>query len=310
MASANSSNFAGSDNGQRGTGFRDTVALIGLGPMGAPIARHIADAGYRLRIWNRTRSTAEAFQGVASAADRVDQLSSRVVISALPDVDQLNQLTPSPVIQQWERDGTTHLVVLSTTSPEKIRALAGRLAPWGITVVDAAMSGGDAGARAGTLSLMVGASAETFNEVLPLLRTFATTIENMGPTGAGAAAKLCNQIVVAGTLVSLAEALDLARRAGLSDQQLVGVLKGGLASSAVLDLKAAKFLERNYDLGGSAVNQLKDLRYAVALGDAVGARLALAREAAALFEDVVQSGFGDLDHAVVQELLTTNRINT
>jgi 2-hydroxy-3-oxopropionate reductase len=202
------------------------------------------------------------------------------------------------------------LVVLSTTSPEKIRALAGRLAPWGITVVDAAMSGGDAGARAGTLSLMVGASAETFNEVLPLLRTFATTIENMGPTGAGAAAKLCNQIVVAGTLVSLAEALDLARRAGLSDQQLVGVLKGGLASSAVLDLKAAKFLERNYDLGGSAVNQLKDLRYAVALGDAVGARLALAREAAALFEDVVQSGFGDLDHAVVQELLTTNRINT
>ena len=283
----------------------DTVGLIGLGPMGAPIAGHIAKSGYSLRVWNRTKATAEALKPFADVADGVAHLCSRMVLSALPDIDQLDQLTPSPVLAQWERDGTSRLIVLSTTSPDKVRALAARLAPFGISVVDAAMSGGDAGATAGTLSLMVGAEPQVFQDVLPLLQTFAATIENMGPTGAGATAKLCNQLVVAGTLVSLAEALQLARKAGLSDRQLVAVLKGGLASSAVLDLKAAKLLGRSYELGGSAVNQLKDLHYAVALGDGVGARLPLARESAALFEEAVSQGLGEFDHAVIQELLET-----
>ncbi|MFK0004793.1 NAD(P)-dependent oxidoreductase [Paenarthrobacter sp. NPDC090522] len=302
MTSANWSEPAGG-------GPADTVGLIGLGPMGAPIAGHIADAGYRLRVWNRTRETAEQLRPHAEVADGVERLSSRVILSALPDIDHLDRLTPSSVLEQWQHDGTARLIVLSTTSPDKVRALAARVAPFDITVVDAAMSGGDAGATAGTLSLMVGADRETFGDLLPLLRTFATTIENMGPLGTGAAAKLCNQLVVAGTLVSLAEALHLARKSGLSDSQLARVLKGGLASSAVLDLKADKLLGRTYELGGSAVNQLKDLRYAVALGDDVGARLPLARESAALFEEAVNQGLGGHDHAVIQEVLEAPQLH-
>ncbi|WP_138416787.1 NAD(P)-dependent oxidoreductase [Sinomonas gamaensis] len=293
MGSANSSDPAG---GQ-------TVALIGLGPMGAPIARHIAEHGYALQVWNRTAEKAEAFRGLAKVAANPADLAAAVVISALPDVDQLSELTPSSVLEQWARSGTRYLLVLSTTSPDKVHSLAARALRHGIRVVDAPMSGGDAGAQAGTLSLMVGAEPEDFAELRPLLETFATTVQNMGTTGAGAAAKLCNQIVVAGTLVALAESLDLARRAGLSQEQLVGVLKGGLAASAVLDLKAEKLLNREYGLGGSAVNQLKDLRYAVGLGNRLGAELPVTRETTSLFETAVRMGLGEKDHSVVQELL-------
>jgi 2-hydroxy-3-oxopropionate reductase len=271
--------------------------------MGAPIARHIAGHGYALQVWNRTAEKAEAFRGTAKVAASPADLAAAVVISALPDVDQLSELTTSSVLEQWSRSGTRYLLVLSTTSPDKILSLAARLSPLGITVVDAPMSGGDAGAQAGTLSLMVGADPEDFAELRPLLETFASTVQNMGPTGTGAVAKLCNQVVVAGTVVALAESLDLARRAGLSQAQLVEVLKGGLAASAVLDLKAQKLLDRDYALGGSAVNQLKDLRYAVRLGNRLGAELPVTRETTSLFETAVSMGLGEKDHSVVQELL-------
>ena len=271
--------------------------------MGAPIARHLAEHGYALQVWNRTAEKTEAFRGNAKVVATPADLAAAVVLSALPDVDQLTELTPSSVLERWVQNRTRYLIVLSTTSPDKMLSLSARLAPYGIRVVDAPMSGGDAGARAGTLSLMVGADPEDFAELRPLLETFATTIQNMGPTGAGAVAKLCNQIIVAGTLVALAESLDLARRAGLSQSQLVDVLKGGLAASAVLDLKAQKLLTRDYELGGSAVNQLKDLRYAVGLGNRLGAELPVTRETTSLFETAVSMGLGQRDHSAVQELL-------
>ncbi|PFG51026.1 2-hydroxy-3-oxopropionate reductase [Amycolatopsis sulphurea] len=273
------------------------VGVIGLGPMGAPVAGHIARAGFPVRVWNRTRAKAAAFAAAGHPAD----LSAEVVLSALPDVDHLERIAPDSVLGTWASRGTTHLVVLSTTSPDKVRDLAARLTRFGIAVVDAPMSGGDAGARAGTLSLMVGGAAEDVAVVEPVLRTFSSTVEHMGPVGAGTAAKLCNQIVVATTLVGLAESLDLAQRAGLSGPQLVRVLEGGLASSAVLDAKAAKILHREYSLGGSTDNQVKDLRYAVALADRLGARLTQTREAAALFEETVRSGLGGADHSAVFE---------
>lgn len=286
-----------------GSANLNDAALIGLGPMGAPIARHIAEHGYALQVWNRTAEKAEAFRGTAKVATDPADLAAVVVISALPDVDQLSELAPSSVLEQWARSGTRYLLVLSTTSPDKILSLAARAAAYGICVVDAPMSGGDAGAQAGTLSLMVGADPADFAELRPLLETFASTVQNMGPTGSGAVAKLCNQVVVAGTLVALAESLDLARRAGLSQAQLVEVLRGGLAASAVLDLKAQKLLERDYALGGSAVNQLKDLRYAVGFGNRLGAELPVTRETTSLFEAAVRTGLGEKDHSVVQELL-------
>lgn len=276
--------------------------MLGLGPMGAPVARHIARAGFPLQVWNRTRATADEFGH--RAVTRPEELRAGVVLSALPDIDQLDQIAPEPVVRRWAAQGTTHVAVLSTTSPDKVHGLADRLGRHGLAVLDAPMSGGDAGARAGTLSLMVGAGPEAYRTVEPVLRSFATTVEHMGPPGAGSAAKLCNQVIVAGTLVAVAEALDLGRRAGLSGEQLVRVLQGGLAAGAVLDAKAAKILHRDYRLGGSAANQVKDLRYATALADTLGAGLPQTRRTRALFEEVLRRGLGDADHAAVYEVVS------
>jgi 3-hydroxyisobutyrate dehydrogenase-like beta-hydroxyacid dehydrogenase len=282
-----------------------TVGVVGLGPMGAPVAGHVARAGFPLQVWNRTRAKADEFGGRAVA--RPEALRAQIVLSALPDVDQFDEIAPGPVVRRWAEHGTTHLVVLSTTSRDKVRGLAERLGRFGVAVVDAPMSGGDVGARAGTLSLMVGASPEAYGHVEPVLRSFATTVEHMGPPGAGTVAKLCNQVIVAATLVSVAEALDLARRAGLSGEQVVRVLQGGLAASAVLDAKAAKILQREYSLGGSAANQVKDLRYAITLADELGARLPQTRRTGAVFEELLHRGLGGVDHAAVLEVVSAQQ---
>ncbi|MBP2063205.1 NAD(P)-dependent oxidoreductase [Streptomyces iranensis] len=279
-----------------------TVAMVGLGPMGAPVAGHLARAGFPLQVWNRTRERAEAFgdRAVAHPGD----LRAEIVLSALPDVDQFDEIAPDPVIREWAGHGTTHVVVLSTTSREKAGRLAERLGGFGIAVVDAPMSGGDAGARAGTLSLMAGATPKAYRHVEPVLRSFAATVEHMGPPGTGTVAKLCNQVIVAATLLSVAEALDLARRAGLRGEQLVRVFRGGLAASAVLEAKAAKILQREYGLGGSAANQVKDLRYAAELADELGARLPQSRRTGEVFAELLGRGLGGEDHSAVYEVLS------
>ncbi|WP_185276201.1 NAD(P)-dependent oxidoreductase [Leifsonia shinshuensis] len=270
--------------------------------MGLPIAGHLVSAGHDVTLFNRTRSVAESVTGATVVGSPAD-LAAEVVFSALPDIDQFDALVDDATLHRWRASGTRTLVVLSTTSPEKVRTLEARAARAGIDVADAPMSGGDAGARAGTLSLMVGASDETFELLLPLLRGFATTIEHFGPPGAGSAAKLCNQLVVAGTLAALAESVDLGRRAGLSVEQLMTVFHGGLASSRVLDLKEDKLLHREYSLGGSTVNQLKDLDYAVRLAEEVGAPLAHTRAARELYRRAERSGYGQADHSAVQEVV-------
>lgn len=270
--------------------------------MGLPIAGHLVSAGHDVTVFNRTRSIAEGVSG-ATVACSPAELAGEVVFSVLPDIDQFDALVDDRTLRAWHASGTRILTVLSTTSPEKVRALAARAALSGIGVADAPMSGGDAGARAGTLSLMVGSSDETYDQLLPLLRDFATTIQRFGPPGAGSAAKLCNQLVVAGTLAALAESIDLGRRAGLRVEQLMIAFRGGLAASRVLDLKEDKLLRRDYSLGGSTANQLKDLDYAVRLGEEVGAPLAHTRAARELYRRAEGAGYGHADHSAVQEVV-------
>ncbi|GAB3402443.1 NAD(P)-dependent oxidoreductase [Schumannella luteola] len=278
------------------------AAVLGLGPMGRPIAEHLA-ARFATEVWNRTPQVAAELADRARVVARPDAISAAAVFACLPDIDQLDQVAPDAVLTAWRANGVERVVVLSTTSPAKVRGFAARAAASGLAVVDAPMSGGDAGAREARLSLMVGGDAAELEAVRPLLETFATTIRHLGPVGAGAAGKLANQLVVAGTLAALAEALDLARRADVDDVALVDLLRGGLASSAVLDLKADKLLGRHYELGGSTANQVKDLVYATGLADELGAELRLSRAALDLYRRAVDAGFGQQDHAAVQEIL-------
>lgn len=279
-----------------------SVSVLGLGPMGMPIARNLLASGTPTAVWNRTRARAEEI-GADSArvADTVADAAAGVVLSVLPDVPQLRSLLDEAALSAFG-EARTVLVITSTTSPEQVRALGEDLAPHGIRVLDAPMSGGVAGASAGTLSMMVGGDEADVATVRPVLEVIGGTLTHLGPLGAGALAKLCNQVVVAGTLASLAEAFGLARAGGLDPAQLARVLSSGLAASEVLTQKQAKLLEREYSLGGSTDNQVKDLRYATAAMEQVGVTGRLSPVLLEMFSELVERGAGQDDHAAVQEL--------
>lgn len=279
-----------------------TVSVLGLGPMGAPIARNLLASGRPTTVWNRTRLRAEAFAADgARVADTVADAAADVVLVVLPDVPQLREILDEAALAALEATGSL-LVITSTTSPEQVRALAEELAPRGVRVLDAPMSGGVAGAAAGTLSLMVGGAEEDVARARPVLETIGGTLTHLGPLGAGSLAKLCNQVVVAGTLASLAEAYGLARAGGIDAEGLTEVLAGGLAASEVLTQKRDKLLQRDYTLGGSTDNQVKDLRYATAALEQAGVAGRLTPVLLAAYTEVVERGGGQLDHAAVQEL--------
>jgi 2-hydroxy-3-oxopropionate reductase len=278
--------------------------------MGMPIAANLIVAGFNVSVWNRTRSVATSFEPTARAPERLEDLDSTVILSVLPDVDQLEALASSDVLAAWQTAGTDRIIIMSTTSPAKVKRFAATAAAYGIAVIDAPMSGGDKGARDATMSVMVGSSPEQFASIKPILDAIAGTIERMGDVGSGSVAKLCNQVIVASTLTAVAESLALARAYGLDLERLVRIFQGGLADSAVLDHKRDKLLKRTYALGGSAKNQLKDLEYAHSAADTVGLRTDVLSTVETLFAEVVSSGLGEEDHAVVQELFlgsTTHR---
>lgn len=282
---------------------RPTVSVIGLGPMGDPIARNLVAAGHDVTVWNRTPAVSAPFKALgARVAERPADAAADVMFSVLPDVDQLVALIDGETLDAWASAPAARLVVMSTTSPGKIHDLASRLIGSGIRVVDAPMSGGDKGARNASLSIMVGAEDSDWELISPILADIASTVERFGAPGAGSIAKLCNQIVVAGTLTALAEAFSLAEHTGLDPEQLCRVLTGGLASSAVLDLKGRKLLDHEYSLGGSASNQLKDLRYAAEAAQRHDAPAPLTELLTTLFQTVDDRGLGDDDHSVVFEL--------
>jgi 2-hydroxy-3-oxopropionate reductase len=152
------------------------------------------------------------------------------------------------------------------------------------------------------MSIMAGGTAEDFAAVRPVLDTIGGTVLHMGELGAGSLMKLCNQVAVAGILASTAEALALAEDGGLDLDDAVRVLRGGLADSAALALKRDKFLTGDYSVGGSATNQLKDLRYATRTFLTAGSPSPVTALATQLFLDIERRGWGERDHSVVFEL--------
>ena len=266
------------------------VSVIGLGPMGHPITMNLLAAQRPVAVWNRTASRADDL--VAAGARRAQTLAEAaapVILSVLPDVHHLRSLLTSEVTAAWAA-AEAHLVVLSTTGPDKVRDLAGDLAADGIRVIDAPVSGGVAGAEAATLSIMVGGAAEDVAAVRGTLESIGSTVLHLGPLGSGATAKLCNQIVVAGTLASLGEALALARRSGLDTEAVITLLVGGLAGSVVLNQKQENLRNRSYPLGGSTDNQVKDLLYATDAAESVGVPARMVPVLLELFETAVKTG--------------------
>ncbi len=284
------------------------VSLLGLGAMGAPMARVLLDAGVELTLWNRTRSKADAFISAgATVADTPAEAAQQVVLTVLTDLGDVRNVLDGPdgLIAGWERSAVQRpiVVVLGTVSSTAIRELASELFPRGIRVVDAPLSGGVQGAAEARLSIMVGCEPADYDEILPVLALLGRTVRRMGSVGAGQLAKACNQLVVASTVTAISEAMLLARSAGLDLEVLQELLLGGLAGSELLRQKGVNWLTEDFSAGGSAANQVKDLNFALSAAGELKAVLPLASTVRDLFRSLLAHDEGDLDHTAVYRTL-------
>jgi 3-hydroxyisobutyrate dehydrogenase-like beta-hydroxyacid dehydrogenase len=286
----------------------ETVGFIGLGAMGLPMAANLAKAGFDVLAWNRSRPSLDAAVAAGCrAADRPDQVAgaARVVLTMLPDLPQVRALLDGPagLLASAGSGMMDTLVVMGTVSPVAVRALDEELRPRGIEVVDAPVSGGMTGAREAALSIMAGGTEDAVERVRPYLTAMGSTIRRLGDTGAGSLAKACNQLVVAGTLVALAEAVVLSEHGGLEPAAVLDVLAGGLASSEVLTQKRHHLADSDFTPSGPARYLHKDLGFVLDCAADAHVTLPLSATVAALYAAVDVGGLGDLDNSVVLRLL-------
>ncbi|MET3936492.1 NAD(P)-dependent oxidoreductase [Arthrobacter sp. OAP107] len=277
-----------------------SVALLGTGPMGAPIARNILAAGVPLTLWNRTADKARAIGG-GRVAGTPAEAAAGVVLTVLPDLPQVADLLTGEdgLLAGWKAAGIAEpvLVIHGTVSPVAVALFAEDCrSRYGVTVVDAPLSGGTIGAEEGRLSTMAGGPRGTVERLLPLFGLYSSTVVWFGETGAGSTAKACNQIVVSATVTALAEAMAVATATGLDPEKVQSILAGGLANSEVLRQKGRRWIDGDFEGGGSAKNQLKDLNFIGEIAKDAGVELPLSASVRGAFELMVEAGDGDLDH--------------
>lgn len=215
----------------------ERVGFIGLGIMGGPMAGNLLKAGYVLTVWNRTAVKAEplAAMGARVAGSPAEVAAASDVtftcVTASADVEAV--VLGSGGVAEGARPGSIY-VDCSTVAPATARRLHAALAARDVEALDAPVSGGDVGARAGTLAVMVGGERETFERALPVLRAVGKTVVHVGPPGAGQVVKLCNQVAGGLNLLAMAEAISLCRRSGVDPARMLEVVSAGAASSWML----------------------------------------------------------------------------
>ncbi len=284
----------------------ERIGFIGLGIMGRPMARHLVDAGYEVTVWNRTQSkTAELVEAGARLGRSPKDVAahSEITITIVADTPDVRHviLGPDGVID-GARPGTA-VVDMSTVSPVATREIALALAERGVEMLDAPVSGGQRGAIEGTLSIMVGGKPEVFERVLPVFQKMGRNIVHVGESGAGQVAKACNQLVLSLTLLGVAEALTLARKAGVDPAKVRAALLGGFAQSRVLELHGQRMLDGNFEPGFRTRLFHKDMGIVVETGRASGMPLLGAGLAAQLYQMAMSRGLGEMDYSVLARMV-------
>jgi 2-hydroxy-3-oxopropionate reductase len=282
------------------------VGYIGLGIMGASIARNLMKAGHELVVHNRSRQIVEtlASEG-AKAAASPKEVTEQVdfIFTNLPDSPDVEKVVLGENgILSGAHEGLIY-VDNSTIKPETARYLAEELAKVGVKALDAPVSGGDIGAKAGTLTIMVGGDEATFKQTLPLFEAMGKTITYIGERGAGQIAKCANQIIVAGTMVAMAEALVLSQKAGVDPAKVVQAISRGAAQCWALDVKPPKLLKRDLSPGFKAHMQAKDLKIIIDTARTYGMALPQSAIAHQLYEAMCAMGNGELDNSAVVTVL-------
>ncbi|MDQ1076448.1 NAD(P)-dependent oxidoreductase [Microbacterium sp. SORGH_AS_0969] len=276
------------------------LGVWGLGAMGEPMAQHLLSARGALTVHARRERDALIAAGAAWASTaRELAAATDAVLIMLPDLPQLEEHLDGPDGLLAGIEGRPFLLMIgSTSSPVGVRELAERL-PTGIGVVDCPVSGGEDGAKAGTLSIMLGGDSAVADLAAELLAPCGTPIR-LGPLGAGEVAKACNQMVVAATILALGEATELAARSDVDPAALWELLGGGYAGSNLLASRREKLVTGDDSPSGVAGYMVKDLRFAADIAAATDTRPALLPALRAAFDEIVDRGLGERDIAVTR----------
>ena len=239
------------------------IGFIGLGLMGSGMTMNLLKAGFPLTVWNRTPGKMEALVKAGAKAARSPREvaeKSDIVIDIVTDSDDVEQVLLGPYgVVHGARPGTI-VIDMSTISPIKTREMAAKLKEKGIRMLDAPVSGGDIGARNGTLSIMVGGEKDAFDEAVPVFQAMGKTITHIGGHGDGQVTKAVNQILVGMNMLAVAEALMFASKAGVDLKKVHAAVAGGAAGSWQLTNNGAKLLVGDLEPGFKVKDYVKDLR--------------------------------------------------
>jgi 2-hydroxy-3-oxopropionate reductase len=283
-----------------------SVGFVGLGVMGRPMARRILSAGFPLTVASRApAAVAELVAAGARPASSPARVAGAVeiLIVMVPDTPDLETVLDGPDgVLAGARQGLI-VCAMGTHHPAAMPPLAERCSARGVELLDAPVSGGEIGARDGTLSVMVGGDPVAFERALPVFRALGRTVVRVGSSGAGQLAKACNQLIVGSTIAAVAEALALAGAAGADPTVVRDALAGGFAASRILEVHGRRMIERDFVPGGRAALQAKDDHIVLDTAASVGLDLPVFAVVADAFDRLVAAGGGDLDHAALITLL-------
>jgi 2-hydroxy-3-oxopropionate reductase len=289
-----------------------TIGFIGLGIMGKPMARNLIKAGYSLVVHNRSRAAVDELskEGVQTAASSKEVAArSEVVTTMLPDSPDVELVYAGENGVFAGSKAGMLLIDMSSISPVVSRRLAGEAEQRSLDMVDAPVSGGEAGAIGATLSIMIGGKASAVERAMPIFQVLGKNIVHVGDAGAGQVTKAANQMVVGTTIAIVSEALVLAAKAGVDPAKVRQALLGGFAQSKILEAHGQKMLDRNFKPGFRIRLHEKDMKIALAAGSEYGVPLMVTSQVAQMMTAMKSMGNGDLDHSglvkFVEELAKT-----
>lgn len=281
------------------------IGFIGLGIMGAPMALHLVNAGHELSYVKRSKVNADiaasSAKGLATAKEVAQQ--SDVVILMLPD-------TPDVQAVLFGENGVAEglskgklVIDMSSISPIETKAFAAKIEALGCDYVDAPVSGGEVGAKAASLTIMVGGSEAAFARAQPLFEKMGKNITHVGAVGAGQTTKVANQIIVALNIAAVGEALLFASKAGADPAKVRQALMGGFASSRILEVHGERMIKRTFNPGFRIGLHQKDLGLALAGAKSMGVALPQTASAAQLMQTCAAQGWDQLDHSALVKAL-------
>jgi 2-hydroxy-3-oxopropionate reductase len=277
-----------------------SIGFVGLGIMGKPMSRNLMKAGHRLVVFDIVKESVDAIvaDGAAAGASAADVASkSDIVITMLPDGPEVDQAILGPAGVLAGAKAGTLVADMSSISPLVAQKVGAACAAKGVDFLDAPVSGGEPGAIAGTLAIMVGGKQEAFDRAVPVLKAMGATVTLTGPVGAGNVTKLANQIMVACNIAAMGEALVLATKAGLDPEVVFNAVKGGLAGSTVLNAKAPMVIARNFKPGFRIRLHQKDLRNALLAAESMKVGLPVTSLVQQMLMALMNDGKGDFDHS-------------